>query len=382
MSILSKIRDNSEAIYKVEADVIVTSTIVGFSATRILQNQPFSFDMESPADWAGMPDTGKDSKAEFIEQWQMFLDALSSISEVIRGNGLDASKVKDAQSPDWEPGAIITGRAGGASSGGRHMSVKSVAARQSIEEEAYFPVGYSGRGAYTGTIDDPCYDHTFRQPTKRRVITDRKRWNPGVPYWGLILGHLGLASPNLDPDPKIGMGPFKPGWDGQRGVVAYTHGMSWAMREAVRHGPWCTPYEIATGSGTTKMASCFPCTTYMYAAGFPPSSIHLGRGESWAPLPDDDGDDEYQAISRSINARWNIDVHHYLELGARMMTGRCATTAHERALGLLREALDRTPLLEGGNLLLDAITVHDSDWKRIGRTLRKVSATKSSSMFA
>jgi hypothetical protein len=78
------------------------------------------------------------------------------------------------------------------------------------------------------------------------------------------------------------MGPLRQ----QHGVVQYIHGMSWAMREAIRWGPWCTAYEIAVGSKTRKLASCFACTTYMWASGFPAFSTHLGRGESWGVLSD------------------------------------------------------------------------------------------------
>lgn len=385
MSILSRSRPNSEEVYTVEADVILTAVMVGFSATRILQKQPFSFDIECPADWQSK---SADKQREFLTEWQQFLNNLSALSEVLRINGLDPKHLKDAQSPEWAPGALITGRAGGAATGGKHMSVQSAVAQNWIDYEATNPVGYCGRGAYTGTIDDPTHHTGYRQPTKRRVITDPKRWNPNQPYWGLIdrknAGGPG-ASVNLSTDPKVGMGPFRPPWNGASGVVGYTHGMSWAMREAIRRGPWCTPYEIAAGSVTTKMASCFACTTYMYAAGFPPSSIHLGRGESWAPLPEDEGDADYDRISKAINIRWNIEIHHYLKLGGQMLqlSGPLATSAHQSALGLLREAVDRVPIAEGANLMLDALTVHESEWKRLGRTLRKIGSPKrSSSMFA
>src|SRR5262249_50803674 len=67
-------------------------------------------------------------------------------------------------------------------------------------------------------------------------------------------------------------------------IAMYTHGMIQAIYKAYGLGPNCEPYEIAVGDVTKKMASCLTCSLFMYATGYPPTSIHLGRGESWAPL--------------------------------------------------------------------------------------------------
>ncbi len=135
---------------------------------------------------------------------------------------------------------------------------------------------------------------------------------------------------------------------------------------------------MAVGSDTSQMASCFPCTTYMYAAGFPPSSVHLGRGESWLPLPENQGE-PYDDIARSLNARWHADCWHYLEQGWYLLDkfakgharrdSLYVDDAHREALDALITTNMQRPLSKGGNLLLDALTVHDSEWKRIKRTL-------------
>jgi len=54
-------------------------------------------------------------------------------------------------------------------------------------------------------------------------------------------------------------------------VASYTHGMIQAIYKAYSLGPSCTPYEIAVGDMTKKMASCLPCTLFMVAAGYPPT---------------------------------------------------------------------------------------------------------------
>ncbi len=57
-------------------------------------------------------------------------------------------------------------------------------------------------------------------------------------------------------------------------IATYTHGMIQAIYKAYALGPSCAPYEIAVGDQTKKMASCLPCTLFMVATGYPPTSIH------------------------------------------------------------------------------------------------------------
>jgi hypothetical protein len=71
---------------------------------------------------------------------------------------------------------------------------------------------------------------------------------------------------------------------GTTDIATYTHGMIQAIYKAYALGPSCSPFEIAVGDLTKKMASCLPCTLFMCATGYPPTAIHLGSGESWAPL--------------------------------------------------------------------------------------------------
>ncbi|HEX8700580.1 MAG TPA: hypothetical protein VF815_17145 [Myxococcaceae bacterium] len=391
---------------KVEADVILTSAILGFCVTRLKLGQPFSFDIEHPPA-SVVSDPGK--YQEFLEDWQKFLHVLSALASVLEFNGLKADFLRDDQSRAWHPEARITGREGGAmiKPQERHKPMLSPQAISLGKDEHAQPGGYFGRGAYTGMIDDPVNHKTYRQPTKRIVVVDQDRWRPEMhkSYPGLIRGpkDKGAEFINLDKDLKKGMGPFNEQQEQdlstKGGIVGYVHGMSWAMQECIKCGPWCTPYEQAVGSDTTKMASCFPCTTYMYAAGFPPSSIHLGRGESWCPLPENQSS-PYGEIAQSLNTRWHAQVFHYLELGRKCLEkfanahrddsgialtmGRRNTLkvkhvsvgpqlhvakAHRDALDAMEYKLHTLGLAKGGNLMLDALTVHESEWKRVYNTL-------------
>jgi hypothetical protein len=161
-------------------------------------------------------------------------------------------------------------------------------------------------------------------------------------------------------------------------LVGYTHGMIQAIYDAAATGPWCTPFEIAVGKNTTKMASCLYCTLYMYAAGYPPTAIHLGRGESWIPFfPADPGSAGYSPVVDevigSINTRWQVECAHHLLLGLEILSAPVGTDmvapTHRRRLPLLETYLDSRPRpSSAANLILDATTVHGHDVDRLLRT--------------
>src|SRR5207247_9994512 len=160
-------------------------------------------------------------------------------------------------------------------------------------------------------------------------------------------------------------------------IVAYTHGMIQAIYKAYALGPSCTPYEIAVGSDTKKMASCFPCTLFMVAQGYPPTSTHLGRGESWAPLYrpyNPGGAEEFNepAVIRDLNNSWRERCAEYLHLGAAILDGASIASDHEAAKDALLRYLETNAADNGAPaaVILDALTVHDSESARLDRTLR------------
>lgn len=432
-SILTTKEDCSFDDIKIEADVIVTAVILGFAGTRWHQNQPFSFDYEHPnvEDFKKWQAIDSDRYAvedkdqmDFLKETQEFLNVMSAMSFVIEKTEPKIGRfLKEGQSAEGYAGALITGRAGGQGlmSGQRHKGLTSRLAEISrkwvIENpELTAERVYEGRGAYTGLVDDPVNNTIFIHSTKRVIDQDRNRWHPGeiesADYkpWGLIrdlrpVEKGGDRDVNLSTDRAKGLGPLPEGKEELKGHerIGYIHGMSSAIVESIAHGPWCTPYEIATGEVTTKMASCFACTTYMYAAGFPPSSIHLGRGESWVPpsekMISGETTDLYPYNGDVMNAvltRWHTEVHHYLELGAKYLKNAIEANkleqgdldeedikvkvidyvnpTHQQAVHDLEAKLEDIILFEtqGGNLFLDALTVHQSDWKRVWNTLKPV----------
>src|SRR5262249_35658177 len=263
-------------------------------------------------------------------------------------------------------------------------------------------------------IDDPVNGEVVIQRTKRVIDKDVNRWKPGESAgntaWGLIVvPGKDNNNPHLAGLDLGGLGPLPEGTTYKSGErIGYIHGMTSAINKGINARPWCTPYELATVKETTKMASCFACTTYMYATGFPPSSTHLGRGESWIPpkpglVSGESIETTMPAffkdnISKPLIERWHWDIYHYLCLGSKDLTNAIKLSVEEtkmlKAAGLNQEAIDYvnsthkdsvTELVTalngvdkakinelGGNLFLDALTAHDSDWKRIMRTLQPV----------
>jgi hypothetical protein len=443
-----------EATYKIEADVIVTAVALGFVGTRYHLNQPCKFDYEhpSPTDhekWEHIvnnPSLFKELEDRYgktltkdmtendwtFQEYMTFLHdtsdfehVMSAMSFVLDKNDPKLGKfLKDGQSPEWKPGALITGRTGGEMLGHaeRHMKLHGAAAGvagsvtespEAFSEQLNHVSVYQGKGAYTGMINDPVGNDTLVQRTKR-VIDRDQLWSPAVRTvdkdkpWGFITVKKGGEYVNEKSLGDGGLGKLPDGVNPEVDNIRYIHGMVSAIVRSVIAGPWCIPFEHASGKITTKMASCFACTTYMYANGFPPSSTHLGRGESWVPpKPGLSSGEEIDKemphyyddkITASLITRWHWDIHHYLTLGVRYLQRAKAAKledqaklkqadiektvidyvnpAHVEAIERLEAKLDVHSNSyngdHGGNLFLDALTVHDSDWKRILRTLQPI----------
>lgn len=406
---------------KKQADVIIAATIIGFCGTRALLGQPFSLDLQDEeGDHA--PDS-KEAKA-FLEAAQRWNLVLATIEEVL--DGLH-TLVKNTDHPehltqddiheavDWgvaptkeevsnrDKTSTITG-----STGGDALAPASRWRRPWNDPVEGKDPEYSGRGAYTGICDDPLAERMQgetilwppRYPSKpydldgynsdAEDISDAsRRYRPtNIAQWqsGTKKGNVGygvIHKSNAEPAPK-GFG-FDVAPRASK-VVGYVHGMSQAMVESVRKGPWCVAHEHAIGDDTTKLASCFPCTTYMYAAGFPPSSTHLGRGESWVPPQEADGDQNRQYSSKlavdTVNVLWNIQVHYYLELGCLLLEayfqGDGARHPNNYSKAIVAQVLkvvreikpnELDLMKNGGNLFLDALVFHDKDNERLMRVL-------------
>jgi hypothetical protein len=149
-----------------------------------------------------------------------------------------------------------------------------------------------------------------------------------------------------------------------------------AIYKAYNLGPSCEPYEIAVGDETKKMASCLTCTLFMYATGYPPTSIHLGRGESWAPLyqpynPTGATGEHEHAVIRDCNGSWYGKCLEWLKTGLDVLDDSHIASDHTASRDAVRRYLgaNASDPTVAGVLILDAVTVHAPESDRIARTL-------------
>ncbi|WP_444930669.1 hypothetical protein ACJJIF_02500 [Microbulbifer sp. SSSA002] len=370
-----------------------------------------------------------------IKDQQNFCHIISTISHIIDHHEPDASdSILDGQSPQGKEGELITGRKGSETSQAKFRPTPMSLSKAAMLENALGEKDtiYRGRGAYTGVIDDPSCDHTKVYPTERivypcengpKLLTKPTSRTPQIddsdleePPQGLQLDSAGqqtfkgkplnptlegglwgvIAYPaTLNNDNEKGMGPINlsiqqlDDFGTQHLRVGYVHGMCSAIVQCKHLGPWATPYEMATGTQTTKMASCFACTTYMYANGYPPSSIHLGRGESWVPPKADyiriekdhkDSQCEGYLYSGTCLSEWQREIASYIRLGIKCM-GNSSVAEHidKNYKGLLIEVIQQIKTLTPSNgvdkdtenhkeiseLFLEALTMHKKDSDRI-----------------
>jgi hypothetical protein len=406
--------DSSDA--KKEADVIMTAAAVGFAASYIKNDHPIQFDMD-PLD---VPDEGKT---------KTFNGAVNKIDKAVADylhkKGLaPKNKVHAGTSPGYTKGAVIVGvyklagQTAPPSISAPVLTDKGRVLWEKIRTISSDVPQYTGRGAYTGFVDNknttgntdpvgPRSTARFQAPAPGLLEPDphprwlppmnsplwapRKRKDAGtyVP-WGLIMGDSAAKDPdqpnatsagNLADQSTIEMrdkyGMVFNGEPTTDDIAAYTHGMIQAIYKAYGLGPSCTPYEIAVGDKTKKMASCLTCTLFMSATGYPPTSIHLGRGESWAPLyqpynPNGPTDEHELAVIRDLNNAWYDKCTEFLTTGLEILDNDHIAADHTASRDavanyLKTNAEDKTV---AGVLILDAVTVHDGETERINRTLK------------
>jgi hypothetical protein len=411
-TILSEtVPDDSTAaqVRLLDADIIMTAAVLGFTAGRLAVGHPVEFAIDP---------------RESDEKLVPMRNTIARINKVLGDPYRFGGAAKVVTERDWSQGSMITGSPGAAKTPFEQRYAEPVAeAARKLRELASAKggdaIGYQGYGAYTGFVDDPVYNRGSIQSTMRfNIPVDGygERWSPPTfeyvvkstkvgdhtdRAWGLILGQIALDEEMVQPEYTL---------DDEHGnIVGYTHGMVQAIYVSAQTGPWCTPFEIAVGTKTTKLASCFPCTTFMYANGFPPSAIHIGRGESWVPFfevrppgptpptplaqvrSDLEIEPEeppakapyatYHPITdtaiAALNDRWRLECRQHLSLGIRALNqdSKAAVAArHRPRLELLEEFLaDRADdPYAGANLILDAVTLHDTEANRIDRVLSGV----------
>ena len=74
---------------------------------------------------------------------------------------------------------------------------------------------------------------------------------------------------------------------------------------------------------------------------------------------------------RDLNNSWSATCDAYLRLGAEVLATADVAIDHQSARDALRSYLDASDLKDAAaaSLILDAVTIHDTEAARLGRTL-------------
>lgn len=404
-----------------EAAVIVSATVLGFCATRALLAQPFSLDL---SDEPGPPSDDA-AAAERVQERMLILDIMGDVLEGLhalvapmpnaaRLRPADIRRaVGDAVAPsrgdplDPEVADTITGRPGGeALSGAARWRRPWLDPVEGVQAE------YSGRGAYIGFLDDPLWyvgeeatadtPRPPRRPTRMEMVAPTgaaevnaaersRRYLPNqFAQWlqakGMSLGahDYGLIHDSNHQPPPTGFGVAP---QNASALLGYVHGMAQALVDREERGPWCVAHEQAIGAETTKLASCFACTTYMYAAGAPPSSCHIDSGESWSP-PRPTQPADRAASGTALGTTWHVQCEQHLRLGLILLHAyfeadgpRHPNNPYPAIVTRVATELDNrmsvagAKTARGGNLFLDALAIHEKDSVRLRRVLGLDGAT-------
>jgi hypothetical protein len=353
-----------------EADVIMTAAALGLAGSYIAATtNPIQFDMD-PLEAPQEP-----ARARLFEATVDRMDA--AVAAWLTKKNIAPGKVKAGTSPGYTQGAVImgvytlAGKNAPQTVSAPVLSEKGQALWEKIRQLSV--AQYTGRGAYTGFVDNkntegntdpvgPRSTGRFRAPEpglpeslhhprwlppmESPLWQSRKRagFDTYVP-WGLIGGEkagvarkdTGVGATNEADYTTISMSNGGMVFNGDvtiDDIAAYTHGMIQVIYKAYGLGPACEPYEIAVGDVTKKMASCLPCTLFMYATGYPPTSIHLGRGESWAPLyqpynPNGSAGEHEAAVIRDLNNAWYAKCLEWLKVGLEILDDSHITEDHK-----------------------------------------------------
>ena len=424
------VTDGPSSDAKIEADVVMTAATLGFAADYIATNrQPLQFDIEALETGSGEAET-----AAYERKWVLFNSVVAkmdtAIADFLTRKGLMPAKVRAGLTPGYWPGAMIMGvyalanqerpaaiqtDVDGSPLAAPVLSEKGQALWDRIATPQSSIPQYTGRGAYTGFVDnkntegdtdpvgprstvrmvapatgaDGAASERWLPPDGHPLWNQRKRRDDGtyVP-WGLIGGNRATepakrpgtkatnAADEIEREMRDVYGMVFVDEPTITDVATYTHGMIQAIYKAYALGPSCVPYEIAVGDQTKKMASCLGCTFFMYAVGYPPTSIHLGSAESWAPLyapynPDGPTEPNEQGVIRDLNNAWSARCREWLSIGIEILDDRHIAPSHRSSRDAVGQFIDSRAgdPSTAAHLILDALTVHDPELNRIARTL-------------
>jgi hypothetical protein len=390
-----KLDEASAQQLRLESDVIFGCVFLGFMCDALQRGVVLRWDVE-PVDPSVTDSKAKaDQQAEKNQQ----IDEMQAVISRLRMfTGMDA-KIEVGLSPQYDAGGVLQVAIAAT------QQLSDAASEQtpttipwSSKIAAYVRTTLLGNtdlmgenldkefGAYYGIVDASKNTTPKVISSVRRLIpynAEGGRWKRGVAYHGLI-GYDGDQSAACKAPKQAGS--IEPtalisAWNGRDHVCGYCHGMVWAVAEVHCDFPDGRPFELALGKNTRKLSSCFGCSTFLHANDYAPSSMHLGRSESWVPLPDGPNatapfstDKTKEALDREIfaalNQRWAKRVADWLTAGASLVVLRrdeflpVVVNTGSALITTIRARPDPRSI---ANLFLDALTVHEKDLTRLKR---------------
>ena len=405
-----------------DAGVIMTAAILGHAFLRLNAGKNCRFDLEVPfkeGQSSSLPEI--DVTGNVKQQVDDHKAAIAKLNKALANGGLPPTKqVQLGISPYYGKNGVkvVIGGTGdmditdadrydpGVWTNDLSKELYDVALGN-LKDQGGQPikVGYQGFGAYTGFVDGRQGGQTGLMSTYRFKVPDAAtRWVPTAESfasgklgpaigtnadqrvaWGLLGSNADQANLQqqgmyfADEDSKRGGVPLKAG-----DVAGYVHGMIQAIYDVewnkIQPGSkgGGTPYEIAVGDVTSKLASCFTCSIFMEATGHPASSTHLGKGESWCILhstatPAVTTQDK---AKQACNDKWAAYCQQIINKGMQCMVSaklNLVENAHKPSFDALKAyvANKNTPqhTYDYANLILDAVTVSDKEYMRVLATL-------------
>lgn len=144
------------------------------------------------------------------------------------------------------------------------------------------------------------------------------------------------------------------------------HGMIQAMLSYPNLENEQAHIEYSLGPGTTKVASCIPCSIFMSANGMPATATHLGRGDFWNFPQDVDLNDD-------MRVRWRRKISTYFFRGYKALGERMNSNPNLQIFRNVEDhGLGGDPFNEEtlSQLYLEALTFPDKFTTKIINTLR------------
>ena len=382
---------------RTDADVIITAAVIGHSYQRISSGKNCNYEYEEELS------NKTEGQIKFQKKVEEHRKVVNNINGALLNGGLklNTRKVTFGTSPTYGKNGnrVVIGGTGNLEIDDlkRYYPKNPEGLAKILYQEAINDVegklGYQGQGAYTGFID------RRGMPGQSSLMTTYRFRAPDVfgPRWipssdaikdlnEASLGDAdnekkawGMTSINSNQEKLVEKGMYMKDDVNESDVVGYVHGMIQAIYNIKMHEKptdiaKAIPYEIAVGKETTKLSSCVACSFFMEANGYPASSTHLGRSDSWCIVHHNESSHIQNEAHKTCNASWAAYCKKIIRTGLYCLSPDLSRAivneTHLPSLKLLK-ALDKNQESDFyANLILDALTINGKIYQLLNRTIK------------